>query len=111
MFWFWTPIVLILFVGGAFSIAAYTAEPSLTPFEAVAAGFGGLAGLIVGLFAAAIGIVVGLLGAAVGLLAAGGAAAVTLFIVASPILAIVLLFLVMRRPKSSGADCPDPAAH
>jgi hypothetical protein len=32
----------------------------------------------------------------------------TLFIVASPIIAIILIALLMRRPKS---DCPNPAAH
>ena len=111
MLWFWLPIVLILFVGGALSVAAYFVEPGLTIPESLAAGYGGLAGIIVGLFAAAIGVVVGLFGALLGLVATGGALALTLFIVASPILAIVLFVLLMRRPKASGAECPDPAVH
>lgn len=107
--WLYAPVVLILFLGGALSVGAYFySEPQLTIAESVAAGFGGLAGLIIGLIAALFGIVVGLLGALIGVVAAGGAVAMTLFIVASPILAIVLIFLLMRRPKP---DCPDPAAH
>jgi len=74
----------------------------------MAAGFGGLAGIIIGLIAAIFGLIVGLVGALIGLAAAGGAVAVTLFIVASPIIALILIFLLMRRPK---ADCPDPEAH
>ncbi|MEO1135378.1 MAG: hypothetical protein AAFW68_02065 [Pseudomonadota bacterium] len=109
MAWLWAPIILILFLGGALSVGAYFyGEPQLTVAESIAAGFGGLAGLIIGLIAAAFGIVVGLLGALIGIVAAGGAVAMTLFIVASPILAIVLIFLLMRRPKS---ECPDPGAH
>lgn len=107
LFWFWAPIVLILFVGGAFSLAAYFSDSGLTVVESVAAGFGGLAALIVGLFAAAVGILVGLFGALLGLATAGGAVAVTLFIVASPILAIILFLLLMRRPK---CECPEPGA-
>jgi hypothetical protein len=107
--WLYAPIVLILFLGGALSVGAYlSAEPQLTVVESIAAGYGALAALIVGLIAAAFGIVVGLLGALIGLIAAGGAVAMTLFIVASPILAIVLIVLLMRRPKSG---CPDPSAH
>jgi len=107
MFWLWVPLVFILFLGGAFSIAAYTQEPGLTGLESLAVGFGGLAALIVGLFAAAIGVIVGLIGAMIGLVAAGGAVAMTLFIVASPIIAIVLIVMMMRRNKS----CPDPSMH
>ena len=109
MFWFWAPILMILFVGGALSVAAYTQEPSLSVVEAIAAGFAGTAALIVGLFAAAFGVIVGLLGALVGVVAAGGAVAMTLFIIASPVLALVLLFLLLRRPK--GGECPDPGIH
>lgn len=109
MAWFWAPIVLVLFLGGALSVGAYFyGEPQLTVVESIAAGFGALAGIIIGLIGAAVGIVLGLLGALIGIVAAGGAVAMTLFIVASPILAIVLIFLLMRRSKS---DCPDPAAH
>jgi hypothetical protein len=110
LFWFWTPVVLILFLGGALAVAASLNQPSLTPVEALAAGYGGLAAIIVGLFAAALGVVVGLFGALLGLIAAGGVTALTLFIVASPVIALVLLILLMRRPRAA-ADCPDPAAH
>ena len=106
--WLYAPIILILFLGGALSVGAYFyTDPQLTMLESLAAGFGGLAALIVGLLAAAIGIIVGLIGALIGVVAAGGAVAMTLFIVASPIIAIILIVLMMRRPKS----CPDPALH
>lgn len=108
LFWFWAPLALILFVGVAFSAAAYASGNGLTVAESIAAGFGGLAGVIIGLFGAAIGLVVGLIGALIGVVAAGGAVALTLFILASPVLAIVLFALLMRRRKS---DCPDPSAH
>lgn len=107
--WILAPVILILFLGAALSVGAYFySEPQLTLAESLAAGFGGLAGILVGLIAAIFGLLVGLIGALIGLVAAGGAVAVTLFIVASPIIALVLIFLLMRRPKS---DCPDPAAH
>lgn len=107
--WLYAPIVLILFLGAALSVAAYNfSETDLTVAESIAAGFGGLAGIILGLIGAAIGIIVGLIGALIGLVAAGGAVAVTLFIVGSPIIALVLLALLLRRPKSA---CPEPGAH
>ncbi|MDZ7628079.1 MAG: hypothetical protein U5J99_06680 [Parvularculaceae bacterium] len=107
--WLYAPILLILFLGAALSVAAYNfSEADLTVAESVAAGFGGLAGIILGLIGAAIGIVVGLIGAVVGLIAAGGAVAVTLFIVGSPIIALVLFALLMRRSKNA---CPEPGAH
>ncbi|MCK5748255.1 MAG: hypothetical protein KAH44_18705 [Oricola sp.] len=107
--WIMAPIILILFLGAALSVGAYFySEPQLTIAESMAAGFGGLAGIIIGLIAAIFGLIVGLVGALIGLAAAGGAVAVTLFIVASPIIALILIFLLMRRPK---ADCPDPEAH
>ena len=107
--WFYVPIVLILFLGGAMSVGAYMYnDVDLTIMESMAAGFGGLAAIIVGLIAAAIGIVIGLFGALLGVIAAGGAVAMTLFIVGSPVIALILLFLLMRRPKQ---NCPDPAAH
>lgn len=109
MFWFWAPVLLILIAGAALSFAAYFSGNGLTVVESVAAGFGGLAGVIVGLFGAIIGIVLGLVGALIGVVAAGGAVAVTLFIIASPVLAIVLFILLLRRPKT--AECPDPGAH
>lgn len=109
LMWLYMPVVLIIFLGGALSVAAYSfSDAGLTVAEAIAAGFGGLAAIIIGLFGAAIGIIVGLFGALIGLVAAGGAVAMTLFIVASPVIAIILLFLLLRRPKSA---CPDPGAH
>lgn len=108
--WLYMPIFLIIFLGGALSIAAYNFnETDLTMAESVAAGFGGLAALIVALIAAAISIVVGLAGALIGLVAAGGALAVTLFIVASPIIAIVLMALLWRRSRTSAH--PDAGGH
>ena len=108
--WFYAPIILILFLGGALSVGAYFySDPQLTVLEALTAGFGGLAGIIIGLIGAAIGIVLGLLGALIGLVAAGGTVAMTLFIIGSPLLAIVLIIMLMRRSKSS--ECPDPSAH
>lgn len=108
LIWFWGPLLLILFVGGAFSVAAFTHEPSLTPLEALAVGYGGLAALIVGLFGALVGVILGFFGALVGLVAAGGAIAFTLFLVASPVIAIIFMILFFRRPK---AHCAEPAAH
>lgn len=113
MAWLYVPVVLILFLGGALSVGAYFyGEPQLTVVESLAAGFGGLAAIIFGLFVAAFGVIVGLVGALFGIAVGGGAVAITAFILASPIIAIVLFFLLMRRGKSAnGADCPDPAAH
>ena len=110
MAWLYMPIVLILFLGAALSVAAYNfSETDLSAAESVAAGFGGLAALILGLIGAAIGIVVGLIGALIGLVAAGGAVAMTLFIVGSPIIALILIGLLWRRSKQIA--CPDPGAH
>lgn len=110
MAWLYMPIVLILFLGAALSVAAYNFnETDLTVAESIAAGFGGLAGIILGLFGAAIGIVVGLFGALIGLVAAGGAVAMTLFIVGSPIIALILIALLWRRSKQ--VPCADPGAH
>ena len=108
-FWILAPLIVLLFAGGALSVAAYIyAEPQLTVVEAIGAGFGGLGGIIIGLIAAAFGIIVGLFGAVLGLATAGGAVALTLFIIGSPIIAIILLVLLMRRRRT---DCPDPTAH
>ncbi|NOX95937.1 MAG: hypothetical protein GXP04_12835 [Alphaproteobacteria bacterium] len=109
--WFYAPIILILILGAALSVGAYFySDTQLTVVEAITAGYAGMAGLIIGLIGAAFGIVVGLLGALIGIVAAGGAVALTLFIVGSPLLAIVLIIMLMRRSKSS-AECPDPGAH
>ncbi len=107
--WILAPVVLILFLGAALSVGVYFySDTQLTVAEAMAAGFGGLAGLIIGLVVAAFSIVIALVGALIGVVAAGGAVAMTVFIIASPVIALILLFLLMRRSKSS---CPDPAAH
>jgi hypothetical protein len=101
-------LVLLLFLGAALSVAAYVfSEPGLTVVESIAAGFGGLAGIIIGLFGAIVGVVLGVFGALLGLVAAGGAVALTLFIVGSPIIAIILIILLMR---SRGQSAPDPDA-
>ncbi len=106
--WFFVTLALIVFVGGMLAAGAYVyAEPQLTVVEAIAAGFAGLAALIVGLVSAAVGVVLGLVGAALGIVAAGGAVAFTIFIVASPVIAIILFVLLMRRGKA----CPDPSVH
>ena len=108
--WFWLPIILILVLGAGFSAAVFVQHPSMSPVEALAAGFGGLAALIVGLFAAAVGVIIGVAGAALGLVAAGGAVAFTFFLLASPILAIVFFVLFMRQ-RRSGRAAMEPGAH
>ncbi|VAV99105.1 hypothetical protein MNBD_ALPHA05-725 [hydrothermal vent metagenome] len=106
--WFYVPVVLILFLGGALTLGAYFyADTQLTIMEALTVGFGGLAAIIFGMIVAVAGLVIGLLGALIGIVAAGGAIAMTLFLVASPIIAIILIVMLMRRSKS----CPDPAMH
>lgn len=108
MFWFWLPILLILIAGAALAGAALHHQPDLTITEALGVGYGGVAAIIAAMFAAAVGVVAGLFGALVGIVTAGGAVAVTLFIIASPIIAIILFVLLLRRPKN---ECPDPGAH
>ena len=104
--WFWIPFFLILVTGGVFSVVVYQ-EGGVSILEALAAGYAGVGALIVGLFAGLIGLVVGLIGALIGVVAAGGALALTAFLVGSPIIAIVLFVLLMRRDKG----CPDPSMH
>lgn len=102
-------LMILIFLGAALSVAAYIfGEPDLSVVESVAAGFGGLAGIIIGLFGAIVGILLGLVGALFGVAVGGGAVALTLFIIGSPIIAIILLVLLMR---SRSSDCPDPDAH
>ncbi|MEZ5894615.1 MAG: hypothetical protein R3C58_15890 [Parvularculaceae bacterium] len=106
--WIYAPVVLVMFLGAALSVAAYFySDQPLTIAESIAAGFGGVAGIILGLLGALFGVVVGLLGGLFGLAVGGGAIALTMFILASPVIAIVLIFLLMRKNKT----CPDPAAH
>lgn len=111
LFWFWAPILLILVAGFGLSVAFYFSGEGLTIAESIAGGFAAVGGTLVGIVAAVIGVFMGLIGALIGVAVAGGAVAMTLFIVASPILALILFILLLRRPKNSGADCPDPAAH
>jgi hypothetical protein len=109
MAWVMAPVILILFLGAALSVGAYFyGDPQLTVAESVVAGFAIIAAMIVSIVAAIFGLAVGLIGALIGLVAAGGAVAMTLFIVGSPIIAIILIVMLMRRTKS---DCPDPGAH
>ncbi|MBY0423267.1 MAG: hypothetical protein K2Q06_13250 [Parvularculaceae bacterium] len=108
--WFWLPLVLVLVLGAGFSAAAYMHEPSLTPVEALAVGFGGLAASVVGLFVAAIALVVGFAAAVFGIVIAGSATAFSLFIVASPLLAVIFIFLFFRARRRASA-CPDPGSH
>ena len=91
--WFWAPVLVILFVGGAFSVGAYFhGEHDLSVIESIGVGFGGVAGLILGLFAAFFGLILG-----------AGALAFSLFLVASPILCVILLFLLLRKNKEARA--------
>lgn len=107
--WLYLPLVIILFLGGALSVAAYSfSDTPLSIGESLAAGYGGLAGIILGLIGAVFGIVVGLIGALFGALVAGGAVGLTLFIIASPVIAIILFALLMRGRRNA---CPDPGAH
>ncbi|HXI87437.1 MAG TPA: hypothetical protein VNH64_08260, partial [Parvularculaceae bacterium] len=50
LFWFWTPILIILFVGAALSALAYMHGLGESPAGAIAAGFGGVVAVIVGVF-------------------------------------------------------------
>lgn len=110
--WFFITLALVLFLGGALAVGAYIyGDPQPTVLEAIVAGFAGLAAVIIGLVGAAIGIVVGLIGAILGVVAAGGAVAFTLFIIGSPIIALILFVLLMRRNKDCPDACPDPSAH
>jgi len=104
--WLGLAMMLVLVAGSAFSVLAYQ-QNDVSLFEAVAAGFAGVGAVIVGLFAGAVGLFLGLVGAVIGIVAAGGALAVTAFLVGSPVIAIILFVLLMRRDKG----CPDPNAH
>ncbi|WP_411817570.1 hypothetical protein [Hyphococcus sp. DH-69] len=105
--WFYVPVLLILFLGGALSVGAYLfSDSGLTIAESIVAGYAGLAAIIVAMVMTVFGMVLGLIGALFGIAAAGGAVAFTLFIIGSPIIALILIFMLMRR-----SNCPDPAAH
>lgn len=108
--WFWIPVMGFLILGGVFSFFAYQ-QNDVTIYEAVAAGYAGVGALVVGLFAGLVGLVIGLAGAVIGtvigIVATGGALVVTAFLVGSPIIAIILFVMLMRRDKS----CPDPSVH
>jgi hypothetical protein len=109
LFWFWLPILFIVIAGGALAATALYHEPDLTVFEALGVGFGAVAAIVAGLFVAGFGLIIGFFGALVGVVTAGGALAVTAFLLLSPIIAIVLIVMLMRRRPSS--ECPDPDAH
>ena len=110
--WFFITLALILFLGGALAFGAYVyGDPQPTVIEAIVAGFAGVMALIIGLVGAVIGVTVGLVGALLGIVAAGGAVAFTLFIIGSPIIAVILFVLLMRRRKECPEACPDPSAH
>ncbi len=107
--WLYMPIILILLLGVGLSIAAHQySDVELSVAESVAAGFGGLVALILGLVAAAIGVIGSLFAALLAIIAAGGAVAVTIFILVSPVVALVLIAVLMRRRRN---DCPDPGVH
>ena len=97
--WFWTPVIIIVLTGAGLSLAAYLHEPTLTAAEAVALGFGGLSALIAALTVGLFSVFTGLPAAVAGLAVAGGAIVVTLFLVASPAIAIILFILLLRRSK------------
>ena len=99
--------VLLIVSAGSLAILAFNHNPDISIVEAISLGFVGVGGIIAAAFAAIIGIIVGLLGAIFGIAIGGGALAVTLFVLASPVIALVLFALLMRR----GRDCPDPSQH
>jgi drug/metabolite transporter (DMT)-like permease len=85
--WFWAPLIVIFFAGAALSVGAYFhSDTDITIVESIAAGYVGVAAMIFGLFAAFFGLIM-----------AGGAIAFSLFLVASPVLVIILLFLLLRK--------------
>lgn len=105
--WLYIPVLLILFLGGALSFGAYfLGDAQLTIAESLVAGYLGVAAMIVAIVMTIVGVVLGLVGALFGIATAGGAVLFTLFIIGSPIIALVLIAVLMRRSK-----CPDPAAH
>jgi hypothetical protein len=104
MAWFWIPVAVIFILGVAGSVAAYLADSDLAILEAIVVGFGGVSGLIVGLLGGFIAIVAGLFGALIGIVAAGGALALTLFLAASPVLALILLYLLLREKRKNAAS-------
>ena len=98
--WFFLPVLIFLLVGAGLSIAAYVyAEPELTAAESIGAGFGGLAGIIIGLFGAIIGLIFALFATILGLIFAAGSIAFAIFLVASPLIAVILFILLIRERK------------
>ncbi len=106
MLWLWIPLLVIIVGGLSLSVVAYQ-QNDITVVEAFIGGFIGLAGLFIGLIGGLFGLIVGLVAALFAMVTAGGAIAITLFVLASPVLAIVFLWMLTRRSK----ECPDPAAH
>lgn len=104
--WLWIPLIVVLVGGTALSFVAYQ-QNDITILEAIIGGFVGLAGIFIGLVGGLFGLIVGLAAGLFGVATAGGAIAITLFVLASPVLAIVFLWLLLRRSK----ECPDPSMH
>jgi len=102
-------VIAVLFVVAGISLAllAFNQNPGISIVEAIGTGFAATGGIVVAIFAALISVVVGLIAAVFGIAVGGGAIAITLFVLASPIIAIILFAVLMRR----GRDCPDPAQH
>lgn len=102
-------VLTLLFIvsAGSLAILAFNHNPGISIVEAIGMGFVGVGGVIAAAFAAVIGIIIGLLGAIFGIAIGGGAIAITLFVLASPVIALILFALLMRR----GRACPDPSRH
>lgn len=105
----WLALGIILVLGSGLSVVAYM-EGDVTIVESIIAGFVAVGAVIVALVAAAAGLVIGVVGALVGIITAGGALAVTAFVILSPIIALVLLWLLLRDRKRATAY-PDLSAH
>ena len=105
---FATVMALLLVAALSFTIVILVHEPGLTIPEALAGGFGGVGGLVIGLIAAVLSLIAGLIATVFGLAVGGGALALTLFLLASPVIALVLIWILMRRRS---VECPDPSRH
>ena len=108
--WLWLPFIAIIVTGFGFAWLIWS-QNDVTIMEAVADGFLAVGGLIIGLLAGIFGLGVGLLATVFALITAGGALAITGFVLASPVIALVLLWMLMRRSNaqsgSSSADYHD----
>lgn len=104
-----TYVLATLFVMASASLAvlAFNQNPGISIIGAIETGFTATGGLIIALFAGLFSVAFGLVAALFGIAVGGGAIAITLFIIASPIIAILLFVLLARQAKR----CPDPAQH